>query len=539
MERYKFNVNTPSRKEVVLYPLYKEDGATQTISDVYFDDDNKLVEFHVPNTYTLSKGSVVVFERTVGNEVTREETYVESVELDGDSNTVKVKKPMTESFFISAVTPTVIETKIAMSTINGNVKYLKVENESVPSTFIDGGVIGKLRVSTNIDSGWTATVGVKDSSGKNVWTDADTIGKPTTGTRLDNLGEVAMSESGTINTQEQTISTIVVNKMVFRNDVRVYYVESGYNITFPLHSVVGTDMAKESNVREYFVEDVKNRILSSAKVIDMEKVMFTPMISPTSINNITFNVVDRIIFNFHFLKRKEDGWEVKSGEGWNGDVGSDLRTNIKKSDNLGYLNFTDDDVRYQQNKLKKTFIRLSFYDTDNPITQHLLYYSTIFFDTNELFGKYVRFKQKHGNESAVDGDESDNNLRVDTRLVVENKFNTEKSSEGFYLYLFNDTVTKNKPKDIYMKVEFNHAGYGRTIPFTKPYVTYSGSKPTVSAMPFNKFREMLYIKLTCAYIESEGRYVYFVAKDETNYGVVENTSAKEIIFSLFEANVDS
>ena len=32
--------------------------------------------------------------------------------------------------------------------------------------------------------------------------------------------------------------------------------------------------------------------------------------------------------------------------------------------------------------------------------------------------------------------------------------------KGFYLYLFPEYIGKT----IYMKVEFNHAGYGRTIP---------------------------------------------------------------------------
>ena len=55
-------------------------------------------------------------------------------------------------------------------------------------------------------------------------------------------------------------------------------------------------------------------------------------------------------------------------------------------------------------------------------------------------------------------------LRLSSQFVVKDKYSSESSSEGFYLYLWKD-MANTTPGDIYMRVEFNHAGYGRTIPF--------------------------------------------------------------------------
>ena len=81
----------------------------------------------------------------------------------------------------------------------------------------------------------------------------------------------------------------------------------------------------------------------------------------------------------------------------------------------------------------------------------------------------------------------DNNKRLSSRLSVVNKYETDSSSEGFYLYIFREYSKKLRPKPIYMKVEFNHAGIGKTIPFIVPMDWTSGStaNPT-SALTFDR-----------------------------------------------------
>lgn len=229
-----------------------------------------------------------------------------------------------------------------------------------------------------------------------------------------------------------------------------------------------------------------------------------------------------------------------------------------QSDLLSYLGFTDDDVKYQKSKLKKSFLRISFYDSDNVGNQNLLHTATIFLDSGDLFAKYIKnietedeykateavIAQKspeisfpkdsiltsseyeklddenrkkcviNGELLAVTGDSSsdkekntvydkvgvsvdrepmrkkaldkDNDfgddidelerLRMSSQIVVTDKNSSKRSSEGFYFYTYKTNDNGVYPSDIYMRVEFNHAGYGRVIPFMMPYIRKSEEK---------------------------------------------------------------
>ena len=148
----------------------------------------------------------------------------------------------------------------------------------------------------------------------------------------------------------------------------------------------------------------------------------------------------------------------------------------------------------------------------NPGNQNLLYYSTIFVDSGKLFGKYIKYIEDtpyrsvvyetngdtetetiNAKDSEIDlvgikvdrepygdllRDEDDvafdnidqvEELRLSCQFTVQDKFQSNASSDGFYLYLWKDNESGVIPTDIYMKVEFNHAGYGRTIPFMMPF----------------------------------------------------------------------
>ena len=62
-----------------------------------------------------------------------------------------------------------------------------------------------------------------------------------------------------------------------------------------------------------------------------------------------------------------------------------------------------------------------------------------------------------------DTPEPDTDYRLDCSFVVRDEYFTEKSSEGFNFYYFPDAI-ENGERTIYMKIEFNHAKYGRTVP---------------------------------------------------------------------------
>ena len=264
------------------------------------------------------------------------------------------------------------------------------------------------------------------------------------------------------------------------------------------------------------------------------------------------------------LTRNHDGFDNPNKEESNdynieSDKYKELRDKRVKlteyqSDLLSYLGFTNDDVKYQKSKLKKSFLRISFYDSDNIANQNLLHTATIFLDSGDLFAKYIKnietedeykttetvtaqenpkisFKAgsiltsseyKKLNDAnrkkcvvngellaVVGGSSSDEDkytvydkagmainrepmrkralkdsdfgdnidelerLRMSSQIVVTDKNSSKRSSEGFYFYTYKTNDNGVYPSDIYMRVEFNHAGYGRVIPFMMPYIRKS------------------------------------------------------------------
>lgn len=314
------------------------------------------------------------------------------------------------------------------------------------------------------------------------------------------------------------------------------YERAVVNVPIPISNSFETNLYQSDLLQEHFVEEEKRKAIN--KIVDLEKDVYYPVIKN---NNNSFSDVYTLRFNLHFREHRGNNWLVDYVEEWipkkqyyigdrvsyngsiwrcikdnkdqtvfskdnfkkiensfwngvkqeNGNISID--DNITKdsvSDLLCFLDFNNDDIRYQKNKLKKSFLRLSFYDSMNPANQNMLGYSTIFLDSGNLFSKYVRYfetdgykiigydknnygiynidsKTKKGNR--VDREYGfDEEHRLSSQFVVKNKNTSTASSEGFYLYLWKDNESV-LPQDLYMKVEFNHAGYGRTIPFMMPY----------------------------------------------------------------------
>ena len=269
------------------------------------------------------------------------------------------------------------------------------------------------------------------------------------------------------------------------------YERSVVNVPISLSNSFDTNLYQSDLLQEHFVEEEKRKAIN--KIVDLEKDVYYPVIK--NVNG--FSDVYTLRFNLHFREHRGNNWLVDGNSFWNGVKQENGGISIDKqitgdnvSDLLCFLNFNNDDIRYQKNKLKKSFLRLSFYDSMNPANQNMLGYSTIFLDSGNLFSKYVRYfetdrykmigydKNNYGNYNIdnkpkkgirVDREYGfDEEHRLSSQFVVKNKNTSTASSEGFYLYLWKDNESV-LPQDLYMKVEFNHAGYGRTIPFMMPY----------------------------------------------------------------------
>ena len=338
-------------------------------------------------------------------------------------------------------------------------------------------------------------------------------------------------------------------------------------------------MFQEYQVNELFVNKVKNSIIPN--FIDLEKVKYAPAYFDEDGGDVF--LATGLTFNLHFRTRVsgttdpdvpedeakyyfEDTWHFNDGTNtWNGnglddDVKKreDLYSNedfVNSSNLLGYLGFTDDDVYNQKNRLKQSFIRLSFYDSTNPLEQSLLYYSTIFLDSGDLYGKYV--KRKAWLEDEIEyydpkkypvvwssANTKDPCSAVTSQVIVNDEYDMTRSGEGFNIYLFREDAPvvfydpedpENTSQDIYMKVEFNHAGIGRTVPLIF-WPKESGSAITLTTQ---NYLENLYIHIRISL--TERGYVYdfpdvVPASDDRKSGIVwEN---ERLVLNLFEPMIE-
>lgn len=395
------------------------------------------------------------------------------------------------------------------------------------------------------------------------------------------------------------------------------------NIRIPLLNQTALGLNDEAGI-EAFVASEREKAINPVR--EMEKNVYHPCgVKRETSDNVTTDTLEpvkKIKFNLHFRKR-DDNWNVKHGDFWNGvEVDTDgipsLKTEYfvggdseadKRSDLLYALGFTNSDVRYQKNKLKKSFLRLSFYDSDDETKQNLLAYSTIFYDGGRAFkrfaqnfdtadmhsefndkGKYyiigtkkedinseewvsykidptdvkygIRVSREYDNSTDELDDDELENVRLSSQFTVESRNLSTSSSEGFYLYLWKEDY--NPPKNVegcyadtlYMRVDFNHAGYGRVVPFMLPYENGNilsfqeilekwnpsdedddGYSATCAANDIKLFNKYAYIKLNRAYIPSEERYYYFPDPDVYGSDACYDSSSSSLVFNLYEAKI--
>lgn len=307
---------------------------------------------------------------------------------------------------------------------------------------------------------------------------------------LNNVGSVFVKNTWHLKDDNETFD----DENIFISDNGEYMTTS-----IPLSTSISYK-STENNVFSNILQEVRE--MATPQIIDNEKRQFMPAIAQG--NNL--KLAQGIEFNLHFRDRYDlnipDGekekltlnWSTTDEQLWNGFVIDDTTNCLKRkyegftddnADELCDLGFTEDDIRFRKTKLKKSFLRLSFYSSKDVLDRNLLFYSTIFLDSGELFSIYSNIKNYKRElnskaniaESAFDKTRTNDKLRLSAKLNVYNKYNVTKSSEGFYLYLFPDEVEgESKARTIYMKAEFNHAGYGKTVTMMLPRKRYYNDK---------------------------------------------------------------
>lgn len=355
---------------------------------------------------------------------------------------------------------------------------------------------------------------------------------------------------------------------------------SGYiNLPINISANVTNNLLQSELVQEDFCEKEKEKAINP--IVDLEKDVYTPKYLKGNYDgkDTYFYPIYKINFNLHFRTRDLTSWKVNESytdvstsgktDNWfitdyepyktiiNNGSGETL---MNASDLVGLLYFSNSDVFYQKSNIAKSFIRLSIYDSTDPQTQSLLATSTIFMNEHDLYKKFIDNSKKNVNKYYTIGETTedckevnkinviseretvkkdkgsdvvkvsetlyldlDNNKRLSSRISVVNKYETDSSSEGFYLYIFRKYSKKLRPKPIYMKVEFNHAGIGKTIPFIVPMgwsgttevnptsaLTLSGSDldQLKAGIPLEHVYAQSYIPLYAVYDFKSKEYVY-------------------------------
>lgn len=322
---------------------------------------------------------------------------------------------------------------------------------------------------------------------------------------------------------------------------------------------------------EFYNTERKNCV---NRIVDMERDIYVPVYKTANDMVQNFPIINELSFNLHFRTRNLETWKIEEDDGvqiedengtpvdkpsnWfiydnNNYDNLSNEDKFNMSDLLYYLDFTNDDVFYQKSKLSKSFLRLSFYDSVDPKVQSLLHTSTIFLDEGELYLKYINninngtFIDIMDNKNVVEDSTSigvsteyseNNNIvfnedkRLSCRFTVKNRYEEKTSSEGFYLYLFKEYSTNLHDRSIYMKVDFNHAGIGRTIPFMMPLDENGEIEKDIenfkAGYPLSDIYKQMFIEIKVVYDEKNKQYVYytpFVGTSDT------------LTFNLFEIKI--
>ena len=334
------------------------------------------------------------------------------------------------------------------------------------------------------------------------------------------------------------------------DDVQIYEQNNYLNITLPVTNNSDIGLNDESTLALYF-DERKTTLTSNNN--DYEKRCFTPygkitLLDKLNENNTLLYELNRINFNVFLRDRSDDeGWNTNDAKGWNqykmNDKGEFEKPgeNITKGDLVSVLGFTDDDIYYRKKKVEKTFIRLSFYDSNDPFKQMLIFYSTIFLDSGDLYLKYISNIQKNESDKPIveQGGFGDNNLTISFNTM--DRFNHNKSSEGFYLYLFPDGIKNGEERTIYLKVEFNNAFNGKTVPLIYSDKDFNDGGFPTSLIDENgdisKLYEYMFIPIVVKFDTTKNEYIYYfknIKLDSDNGDYIE-----EITINLYEPKINS
>lgn len=122
----------------------------------------------------------------------------------------------------------------------------------------------------------------------------------------------------------------------------------------------------------------------------------------------------------------------------------------------GSIGFDDNDIKFQKESFKQTFLNLNFYDSNNPMNQNLILNITLFSQLTEF--DLVPLNSPTG----IAGQPRPANF-IKIKYVLENPLlNPLGFSEGYFLYDYKDELNVGDSKYLYMRASFKNAKDGKS-----------------------------------------------------------------------------
>lgn len=295
------------------------------------------------------------------------------------------------------------------------------------------------------------------------------------------------------------------------------WIEANFN-TYIYDDPIKLDIPFQQSfdISTYQDEIISDKYLSRAKndcindIIDMERDVYYPMWkSIDEKENPIFIPINEIQYIFHF-KQRDENFQLLDFimDKDNNNTPYNSFNNYLDSDTLGEIRFTNKDVIYQKNCLKKTFIRSTYYNTPNFGDQEVLCYNTTFVDYKGLYKKYT--KNPNASVNAMN-----NNNKLDTKIIVRDKYSSPNSSEGFYIHVWKNN---NDGIDLFNHIEYNNAKFGISSPMM--ILENNNGKPTI-VYTIESLNKQRFIKYRAEFNDDLNKYIYYIdIPNDKNYGIV-------------------
>ena len=189
----------------------------------------------------------------------------------------------------------------------------------------------------------------------------------------------------------------------------------------------------------------------------------------------------------------------------------------------------------------------------NNANQNVTYNTNTYDDNNIVknIGVGTEYVENKNSKSVLFKEDK----RLSCAFRIKNRYEAVDSSEGFYLYLFKDLFqipndnTEEFQKTIYLKIEFNHAGEGKTINFMNMWNNVTDNNDVshkeminwgenidnaLKGYSLNELNDHLYIEINLSYDVKNKRFAYHLPQWMNEHNIDKNIMK----INLFEVKIN-